>query len=154
MADRGDHGDPEQSDRPAQGLVAEGEQVRQRAAAPRDDHDLDLGDRRQLAQRSGDPGGRMAVLHGRERPHEPTGPATALEPGEHVVASLAALAGDDADRAREQRVSAVASGVRTAPSAASRRRSRSSWTRRSPSPAIRSSDTEKLNEGDDVELPG
>ena len=44
-----------------------------------------------------------AVLHGRERPHHPPRPAAALEPREHVAARLAALAGDDADAARQAR---------------------------------------------------
>ena len=40
---------------------------------------------------------------GAKRPHQPPRPAAARERGEHVVAGLAALAGDHADRARQQR---------------------------------------------------
>ena len=47
-------------------------------------------------------GRRVAVLHRRERPHEPARPAAPAQPGEHVVARLAALAGDDADAARQR----------------------------------------------------
>ena len=43
VADRGDHRHPQQRDRAAQRLVAEGEQVGQRAAAAGDDHHVDLG---------------------------------------------------------------------------------------------------------------
>ena len=45
----------------------------------------------------------VAVLHGRERPHQPARPAAPAQAGEHVVARLSALAGDDPDRARQQR---------------------------------------------------
>ena len=45
----------------------------------------------------------MAILHGRERPHQSPRPAAAAQSREHVVARLAALAGDDADRARQRR---------------------------------------------------
>ena len=103
VADRRDHRHAQQRDGPAQRLVAEREQVGQRAAAAGDDHDLDLLDRGQLAQRGGDPRRGVAVLDGRERPHQPPGPAAAAQPGEDVVAGLAPLAGDDADRPRQQR---------------------------------------------------
>ena len=57
----------------------------------------------EVLQRAGDGGRGVAVLHRRERPHDPPGPAAAAQPGEHVVARLAALAGHDADAARERR---------------------------------------------------
>src|SRR5581483_1634488 len=37
-----------------------------------------------------------------ERPHQAPGPAAAAQSSEHVVACLAPLAGDNADRARER----------------------------------------------------
>src|SRR5438874_12692082 len=40
----------------------------------------------------------MAILHGRERPHQPSRPAAATQPGQHIVPGLAALAGHHADR--------------------------------------------------------
>ena len=103
VADRGDHRHPQQRDRAAQPLVAEREQIGQRAAAAGHDHHLDLGDRGQLAQGGGDPGGCVAVLDRREGPHQPPAPATAAQAGQHVVAGLAALAGDDPDRPRQPR---------------------------------------------------
>ena len=100
--DRGDHRHPEQRDRAAEGLVAEAQQVGQRAAAARDDRHLDLAHRGQIAQRADDRRRGVAILHGGEAPDEPPGPPAAGERGEDVVARLAALAGDHADRARQQ----------------------------------------------------
>ena len=51
---------------------------------------------------AGDGGRGAAVLHRRERPDEAPAPAAAVQAGEDVVARLAALAGDDPDRARER----------------------------------------------------
>ena len=51
----------------------------------------------------GDPRRGVAILDRRERPHEAALPAAAPQAGEDVVAGLAALAGDDADRARQRR---------------------------------------------------
>ena len=45
VADRGDHRHAQQGDRAAERLVAEAQQVGQRAAAARDDHDVDLAPR-------------------------------------------------------------------------------------------------------------
>ena len=45
----------------------------------------------------------VAVLHGREGPDHAAAPAAAAQPGQDVVAGLAALAGHHADRAREAR---------------------------------------------------
>ena len=45
----------------------------------------------------------MAVLDRREGPHHAPRPAAAAQPGQHVVARLAALAGHDADAARQRR---------------------------------------------------
>ena len=89
-------------DRPAERLVAEAEQVGERAAAARDDHDIHVAQRGEVPERAGDRRRRMTVLHRRESPHEPSGPAAPAERGEHVVAGLARLARDDADRARER----------------------------------------------------
>ena len=50
-----------------------------------------------------DPRGGVAVLHRGEGPDHAAAPAAAPQAGEHVVARLAALAGHDADRARQQR---------------------------------------------------
>ena len=52
VTDRGDHGNAQQRDRPAQGLIAEGKEIGQRAAAPGDDDDVHLRRPRQLAQRA------------------------------------------------------------------------------------------------------
>jgi hypothetical protein len=103
MADRRDDRHAQERDGPAEGLVAEGQQVGERAAAARHDRDVDVRQRCQLAQRAADRGRGMAVLHRGERPDQPAGPAAAPQPGEHVVARLAPLAADDADRARERR---------------------------------------------------
>ena len=103
VADGGDHRHAEQRDGATQRLVAEAQQVGERAAAARDDRHLDAADRHELAERAHDRGRRVAVLHGREGPHQTSRPAAARERREHVVARLAALAGDDADRARQHR---------------------------------------------------
>ena len=103
VADRRDHRHAQHRDGAAQRLVAEREQVGERSAAARDDDHLDLLERGEVAQRLRDRGRRVAVLHRREGPHDPSRPAAAAQPREHVVARLAALAGDDADRARQQR---------------------------------------------------
>ena len=104
VADRRDDRHAEQRHRPAQRLVAEAEEVGQRAAAARDDDDVDLAGRgevldgaRDRAARRGDPG--RARTPRRSAPPSRGG----CRPGEHVVARLAALAGDDADRARQRR---------------------------------------------------
>ena len=115
VADRRDDRDAQHRHRPAQRLVAEREQVHQRAAAAGDDDDLDLLARGEVLQRAGDPRRGVAVLDRREGPHDPPGPAAAAQSGEDVVARLAALAGDDADRARERWGAAGASAARTAP---------------------------------------
>ena len=103
VADRGDDRHAQHRHGPAQRLVAEREQVGERAAAARDDDHLDRLAGREVLQRARDRRGGVAVLHRRERPHDPPGPAAAAQPGQHVVARLAALAGDDADRARQRR---------------------------------------------------
>ena len=92
VADRGDHRHPQQRDRAAEGLVAEAQQVGQRAAAAGHDHHLDLAHGGEVSQRADDRGGGVAVLHGREAPHQASRPAAAGERGEDVVARLAALA--------------------------------------------------------------
>ena len=78
----------------------------------------------------------VAVLHRRERPDEPPAPAAAPQPGEDVVARLAALAGDDPDRARQggerQRLLRHEQALGVQPPA-----QRPSWASRSPSPATR-----------------
>ncbi len=103
VADRGDHRHPEQRDRAAEGLVAEAEQVGQGAAAAGDDRDLDLAHRGEVSQGVDDRGRRVAILHGGKAPDEPSGPAATGKRGEDVVARLAALARDHADRAGKQR---------------------------------------------------
>ncbi len=103
VSDGCDHRHAQQRHGPAQRLVAEREQVGERTAAAGDDHHLDLLDRGQLAQRGRDQRGGVTVLHRGERPHEPAGPAAPAQTGEHVVAGLALLAGDDADGARKRR---------------------------------------------------
>ena len=103
VADRGDDRHAQQRHRPAQGLVAEREQVGERAAAAGDDDRLDLGHGGEVAERARDRRRRVAVLDRRERPHHPPGPAAAAQPCEDVAARLAALAGDHADAARQGR---------------------------------------------------
>ncbi len=103
MADRRDHGHAQQRHRAAEGLVAEAQQVGERAAAARDDHDVDLAQRRQVAERAHDRRRRVSVLYGREAPHQAPRPATPGERREHVVARLAPLGRDHADRARHER---------------------------------------------------
>ena len=103
VADRGDHRHSEQRDRAAEGLVAEAEQVGERAAAAGHDRHLDLAHRGEVAERADDRGRRVAILHRGEAPHQPPRPAATGKRGEDVVARLAALAGDHADRAGEQR---------------------------------------------------
>ena len=65
----------QQRHRAAQRLVAEREQVGERAAAAGDDHDVDLRAGREVLQRARDRRGGAAVLDRRERPHQPPGPA-------------------------------------------------------------------------------
>ena len=103
MSHRRDDGYAEHRDGATERLVAEREQVGERATAARHDHDLDLRRRGKVPERGGDRGRGMPVLDRRKRPHDPAGPAAAMQPGEHVVAGLAPLAGDDADRPRQER---------------------------------------------------
>ena len=103
VADGGDDGHAQHRHGAAQRLVAEREQVGERAAAARDDDHLDGLAGREVLQRARDRRRGVPVLDRRERPHDPAAPAAAAQPGQHVVARLAALAGDDADRARQGR---------------------------------------------------
>ena len=103
MSDRRDHRHAEQRHRSAQRLVAEAEQVGERAAPAGDDHHVDLGHGGQVPEGSRDRRRGVAVLHRREAPHEASRPAASGQACEDVVASLACLAGDDADRARDER---------------------------------------------------
>ena len=65
---------------------------------PRDHDRLDRSGRREVLQRSRDGGSRAAVLDRGVGPDQPAGPAAAAKCREHVVARLARLAGDHADR--------------------------------------------------------
>ncbi len=89
VADRGDHRHAEQGDRAAERLVAEAQQVGERAAAAGHDHHLDLPHGREIRERANDRRRGVAVLHGGEAPHQPPRPAAAGERGEDVVAGLA-----------------------------------------------------------------
>ena len=60
-------------------------------------------DRGEVLQRAADGRRGMAVLDRREGPDHAPRPAAAAQAGEHVVARLAALAGHDADAARQRR---------------------------------------------------
>ena len=103
VADRGDHRHPQEGDGAAQRLVAEREQVGERAAAARDDDHVHLGARGEVLQRAGDGRRRAPVLDGREGPDDPPRPAAPPQAGDDVVACLPALAGHDADAARQRR---------------------------------------------------
>ena len=98
VADRGDDRYGQERDGAAEGLVAEREEVGERAAAAGDHDHVRTGEGDEVLQRAADARRRVAVLHRREGPHEPPAPALATQAGEDVVASLASLAGDDADR--------------------------------------------------------
>ena len=91
MADRGDHGHAQQGDGAAEGLVAEAQQVGQRAAAAGDDDHLDLPHGDEIGERADDRRRGVAVLHGRKAPHQASRPAAAGQGREDVVAGLAAL---------------------------------------------------------------
>ena len=65
--------------------------------------DLDLRAGGQVLQRAGDRRRGVAVLHRRERPHDAARPSRGGATRPHVVARLAVLAADDADRARQRR---------------------------------------------------
>ena len=103
VADRRDHRHAQERHGAAQRLVTEREQIGERAAAARDHDHLDLRAGGQILQRARDRRGGVAVLHGRERPHHAPAPRAAAQAGDHVVACLAVLAADDADRARQGR---------------------------------------------------
>jgi hypothetical protein len=87
--------------RAAQRLVAEREQVREGPAPAGHHDDVHAAHGREVLQRARDPRGGVAVLDGGERPHQAPLPAPPAQPGEHVVAGLAALAGHHADRPRQ-----------------------------------------------------
>ena len=105
VADRGDHRDRQERDRAAQRLVTESEQIGQRAAPAGHDDRVHLAARREVAECAGDRRRGVPVLYRREGPDQPPRPAAAAQPGEHVVAGLAALARHDADRPRHRRAS-------------------------------------------------
>ena len=153
MAHGGDHRDRAHRDGATQGLVAEGQQVRLGSAPAGDDHHLHLGHRGQVRERPADGRRGVAILDGGEGPHQPPPPAAALQRRQHVVAGLAALAGDHADDARQQRPGQLLLAL-SRPSERSCRRRRSMRASRSPSPATRRSCTEKENPGEALALPG
>ena len=103
MPDGGDHRHRQQRDRAAQALVAEAQQVGERAATACDDRHIHFADRGEVGERAGDQRCGVAILHGREPPDDPPGPAAAREARENVLAGLAVLRGHDPDRARQQR---------------------------------------------------
>ena len=88
VADRRDHRHAQQRDRAAQRLVAEREQVGQRAAAARDDDDLDLLDRREVLQRVGD----RAARRGGPAPARTPTPAGPAQPRRRSPASTSSRA--------------------------------------------------------------
>ena len=153
VADRGDHRHPEQRDRAAEGLVAEAEQVGQRAAAAGDDRDLDPAHGGEIPEGADDRGRRVAVLHGGEAPDEPSGPAATGSaarmssralPLSPVITPI--VRGSSGSGRRRWRSSS--------PSASSALRRRSIRASRSPSPATRRSVTENEKLGEEVALPG
>jgi hypothetical protein len=97
--EQGDHGHAEQRDGAAEGLIAEAEQIGERASAARDHHHLHATHGNEVGQCAHDRRSGVAVLHWSEAPHQPPRPAASGERREDVVARLAALAGDHADRA-------------------------------------------------------
>ena len=103
MTDRRDHRHAQQRHGAAERLVAEAQQVGQRAAAARDDHDVDSGDSGEVAERTDDRRRRVAVLHGGEAPHQAPCPSAPRERRRDIVAGLALLAGDHADSAGQER---------------------------------------------------
>ena len=115
--------------------------------------DLDLRARRQVLQRARDRRRGAPVLDGREGPDHAARPAAPAQAGEDVVARLAALAGDDADAARQRRARqpllrlAQALGVERAAQPLE-------LGEEVASPATRSPTTAKENDGDAVREPG
>ena len=103
MPHRSDHRQRQQSHRATQRLLAEAQQVGERAAPAGDDRDVDVAERRHVLQGAGYQRRCVPVLHRGEPPHQPARPATPPQPGEDVVPRLAALARDDPDRVRKQR---------------------------------------------------
>ena len=103
VADRGDHRHAQQRDRAAQGLVAEREQVGQRAAAAGDDDHVDLRARREVLQRARD---RRARRGGPARARTPRrrGPPSRGGAGRPATSSRALPDSpvDDADAARQR----------------------------------------------------
>jgi hypothetical protein len=102
VADRRDDRHRQQRDRAAQRLVAEAEEVGQRAAAARDDDHVDRAGRREVLQHRGDAGAAWRSCTGANAQTSRPGPPAPLQAGEHVVARLAALGGDHADRPRQR----------------------------------------------------
>ena len=153
VADRGDHRHAEQRHGAAEGLIAEAQQVGQRAAAAGHDHHLDLRRPPRDRQRAHDRRRRVAVLHRREAPHQASRPAAPRERREHVVARLAALAGDrrrscaaaPAGQALLALEQALGVELLAQPLDAGQQVA---------SPASRSSSTAKEKPGEEVALPG
>ncbi len=112
-----------------------------------------LWERRELPQRGRDLRRGVAVLNRGERPHEPSCPSAAGSPASRSSRAFprspvtTPIVRGSSGRSRRFCGS-------KSPSAASFTRSRWSAASRSPSPAIRSSETAKLNEGEEEALPG
>ena len=103
VADRADHRHPQHRHGAAEGLVAEGPEVGEAAAAAGDEDRLDLGPGGEVLDRGRDRRRGAPVLDRREGPDDRPRPAAALEAGEQVAPGGAALGGDDADRLRQRR---------------------------------------------------
>jgi hypothetical protein len=103
MPDGGDDGNAEKGDRPAESLVAETEEVSKRATATGDDRDVNLLAGGEVCKRARDRRRGASILHGREAPDEPPGPAPPAKGGEQIAPRLAMLAADDSNALRQRR---------------------------------------------------
>src|SRR5262249_43226316 len=148
VADRGDHRDAQERDGAAQRLVAEREQVGERASAPGDDHHVDGRARREVLQRARDRGSGVAGPYRRGTPAGP--PPPPRRPPARRAARPAPAPRVRPPRPRGPRGRASAFWGANGPSPYNRRRSCSSWASRSPSPATRSSVTANENDGEAV----
>ena len=98
VADAGDHRHAQQRNGAAERLVAESEEVGERAAAAGDDDRFDLFDSSKVGQSLRNRSRCLAVLHRREAPNQRACPAATLKPGENVITRFAGFACDHADR--------------------------------------------------------
>ena len=111
MADRGDDGRAGVCDGAHEALVGEGEEVFDRAAAARDDDDVDLVHGVQFEEGAAHLGHAVISLHGDLADLEARARPAVRRVDDHVVLRFRVAAADQADRARQERQRLLA-GIR------------------------------------------